>query len=223
MARKHWFRAQGAVFYLMAYIAGLAHESKLVLVKVSNRGKIDDESIEKGLLWVIENRGRLGIRVLNISLGGDYDVGLAESRINQLIEELADTGVVVTVAAGNSDSTRSIPPASSPSAITVGGYTDQNQFDQSEFDLYHSSFGPTADGHIKPEIIAPAMYIAAPILPRTDDHRVAETLSILLTTPEYSFRKKLERFWTDAGLDWAILGLPNEGARRRIEGELKKS
>ncbi len=200
---------------------GLAHESQLVLVKISDRGHIDDASIEEGLRWVIENRARYGIRILNISLGGDSDNGLAESSINQLVEELVDSGVVVTVAAGNSDSTRSIPPASSPSAITVGGYTDQNQFNESEFDLYHSSFGATADGHVKPEIIAPAMHIAAPILPRTDDHRIAETLSILLTTPEYSFRNKLERFWTDAGLASAILGLPSEAARRRIEGELK--
>ena len=199
---------------------GLAHESQLVLVKVSNRGKIDDESIEKGLLWVIENRGRYGIRILNISLGGDSDIGLAESSVNQLVEELIDSGVVVTVAAGNSDSTRSIPPASSPSAITVGGYTDQNQFDESEFGLYHSSFGATADGYVKPEIIAPAMYIAAPILPRTDDHRVAETLSILLAAPDYSFRELLEQSFANAGLDPAILGLSNDGARRMIEAEL---
>ncbi len=199
---------------------GLAHESQLVLVKVSDRGHIDDSSIEQGLRWVIENRARYGIRILNISLGGDSDNGLAESSINQLVEELVDSGVVVTVAAGNSDSARSIPPASSPSSITVGGYTDQNQFDQSEFGLYHSSFGPTADGHIKPEIIAPAMYIAAPILPSTNDHRIAETLSILLTTPDYSFRERLERSFEIAGLNPTILGLSNDGARRLIEAEL---
>ncbi len=201
---------------------GLAHEAQLVLVKVSKGGKIDDASIEHGLRWVIENRGRFDIRVLNISLGGDFDVGLADSSINQLVEELIDSGVVVTVAAGNSDSSRSIPPASSPSAITVGGYTDQNQFEPSGFGLYHSSFGPTSDGHIKPEIIAPAMYIAAPILPNTRDHRIAETLSILLATPDYSFRELLERSWSNAGLDPTILDLSNDDARKMIETELMR-
>jgi serine protease AprX len=199
---------------------GLAYESHLVLIKVSGPAHLDDASIEQGLRWVIENRMRYGIRILNISLGGDYDIGLAENSINQLVEELVDSVVVVTVAAGNSDSTRSIPPASSPSAITVGGYTDQNQFGQSEFGLYHSSFGPTADGHIKPEIIAPAMYIAPPILPSTDDHRIAETLYILLTTPDYSFRERFERSFEIARLNPRILGLSNEGARRLIEAEL---
>ncbi|MEK7857460.1 MAG: S8 family serine peptidase, partial [Acidobacteriota bacterium] len=97
---------------------------------------------------------------------------------------------------------------------------DQNQFDQSEFGLYHSSFGATVDGNVKPEMIAPAMFIAAPILPKTDDHRIAATLSILLAAPDYSFRSRLAKSLTDTGLNSAILGLSNDGARRLIEAEL---
>ena len=196
---------------------GLAHKAELVLVKVSEEGRISDDSIEEGLRWVIENRGRYGIRILNISLGGDSDIGLAESSINQLVEELVESGVVVTVAAGNSDSSRSIPPASAPSAITVGGYTDQNQFNSTESDLYHSSFGTTADGIVKPEIIAPAMFVAAPILPETEDYRIAETLSLLAAAPDYSFRKLIEKFWKDAGLDADDLN-KDDGAVRKIVG-----
>lgn len=201
---------------------GLAHEAQLVLAKVSERGKIDDASIERGLLWVIENRERYDIKVLNISLGGDSDLGLADSSINQVVEQLVDSGVVVIVAAGNSDSSHSIPPASSPSAITVGGYTDQNQFDRSEFGLYHSSFGATSDGLIKPEVIAPAMYIAAPILPNTTDYLSAETLSSLLAAPDYAFRELLETSLKNGGLDPAILDVSNDDARGRIEADLMK-
>lgn len=200
---------------------GLAYESSLVLVKASKQGRIHDASIEAGLRWVIENRVRFDIRILNISLGGDCDVALADSSINQLVEELISLSVVVIVAAGNSDAARSIPPASSPSAITVGGYSDQNQFDHSEFDLYHSSFGATVDGHVKPEIIGPAMYVAAPILPGTIDHRIAETLSILSATPDYSFLEQLERSYQDAGLSPSILGLSSDHAREMIVAELE--
>ncbi|HEY3580689.1 MAG TPA: S8 family serine peptidase [Pyrinomonadaceae bacterium] len=69
----------------------------------------------------------------------------------------------------------SIPPANSPSVITVGGYTDHNQLNQR--DLYHSNFGVTADGTVKPEIVAPAMWVAAPILPGTEFYERAEALS----------------------------------------------
>src|SRR4051812_8353670 len=52
---------------------GIACESKLVLVKVSRNGRISDGSIEKGLLWIIENLEKYDIRILNMSLGGDLD------------------------------------------------------------------------------------------------------------------------------------------------------
>lgn len=35
---------------------GLASDAELVLVKVSENGRISDESIEKGLRWILENR-----------------------------------------------------------------------------------------------------------------------------------------------------------------------
>lgn len=148
---------------------GLASEAQLVLVKASHQGRITEENIARGIEWVIENRERYNIRVLNISLGGDEDVAFSRSIINQAAEEVINLGVVVVAAAGNSgaDGKHSIPPANSPSVVTVGGYDDKNDLDPETIDLYHSSFGPTADGTVKPEVIAPAMWVAAPILPGT--------------------------------------------------------
>ncbi|HEX5886740.1 MAG TPA: S8 family serine peptidase, partial [Pyrinomonadaceae bacterium] len=81
---------------------GLAHESELVLVKVSERGRITEENIARGLQWVIANRERYNIRVLNISLGGDEDVPCSRSIIDQAAEDAIDHGIVVVAAAGNS-------------------------------------------------------------------------------------------------------------------------
>jgi serine protease AprX len=201
---------------------GLAPEADLVLVKVSKNGRITDESVEKGLLWVLINRDKFGIRVLNMSLGGDTDAQFADSRINQLAEELIKHGVTITVAAGNSPDSHSIPPANAPSVITVGGYSDANQFSESGFELYHSNFGRTADGIVKPEIVAPAMFVAAPILPETDDYRAAETLSMLSDAPEYAFRLLLDVYWEKAGLPVFIGFHGNESARRVIEEKLRE-
>lgn len=198
---------------------GLAWDANLVLVKVSKNGRIADESIERGLRWVIANREKYNIRVLNMSLGGDADLPTHESCVNQLTEELVASGLVVTVAAGNSAELRSIPPANAPSVITVGGYSDENQFAADGFELYHSSFGVTADGLVKPEIIAPAMYVAAPILPETDDYKAAEMLSMLAAAPNYEFRRLLEEHWNGASLEPDVLGLSDESARRTVEDE----
>jgi serine protease AprX len=169
---------------------GLAHESKLVLVKVSERGRITEENIAGGIQWVIANRDRYNIRVLNISLGGDDDVPCSQSIVDQAAEEAISQGIVVVVAAGNSgaEGHHSIPPANSPSVITVGGYTDHNRLKGTELDLYHSNFGMTADGTVKPEIVAPAMWVAAPILPGTKSYELAEALSRLAGAADYELR-----------------------------------
>jgi len=170
---------------------GLAADAQLVLVKVSTQGRITEENIARGIEWVIANRQRYDIRVFNISLGGDQDVACSESIINQAAEEAISQGIVVVAAAGNSgaEGRHSIPPANSPSVITVGGYDDKNDLDPATIDLYHSSFGPTADGTIKPEIIAPAMWVAAPILPGTELSERAEALCRMLAAPDYELRK----------------------------------
>ncbi|QQS39990.1 MAG: S8 family serine peptidase [Acidobacteriota bacterium] len=197
---------------------GVASEAGLVLVKVSREGRISDREIEEGLEWVLANRERLDIRILNISLGGDADEASDQSRINKLAEALHDSGVVITVAAGNDDSSRPVPPASSPSVITVGGYTDGNSLDEADFGLYHSAFGETADGLVKPELIAPAMYVAAPILPGTEDYLTAEALSALASAPDYLFAKLLPELGSSAGLGPAA---GPDAARAEVERLLR--
>ena len=176
---------------------GLAHEAQVVLVKVSKKGRITEENIARGIKWVIDNRERFNIRVLNISLGGDEDVPCTRSIIDQAAEEAIRSGIVVVAAAGNSgaNALHSIPPANSPSVITVGGYHDNNQLNGNSLDLYHSNFGATADGTVKPEIVAPAMWVAAPILPGTNLYYRAEAVSRLSAASDYqlpSLARELE-------------------------------
>jgi len=167
---------------------GIASDARLVLVKVSKNGRINEEDIANGLRWVIKNRERFNIRVLNISLGGDEDVPCSLSTIDQLAEEAIRQGIVVVVAAGNTADHAPIPPANSPSVITVGGYDDGNNPGQKDLGLYHSSFGVTSGGTVKPELIAPAMWVAAPILPNTRVYERAEALSKLAAAPDYQLR-----------------------------------
>ena len=166
----------------------LASEAEVVLVKVSERGRITDESIVGGLEWVVNNKHTYNIQVVSMSLAGDEDVSFRESVVDRAAETAVRAGLTVVVAAGNTGcgpSPRPIPPANSPSVITVGGYDDGNLLGNSEPDLYCSNFGPTVDGLIKPEIIAPAIWVAAPILPGTDFYHRAEALSQLAAAPDY--------------------------------------
>lgn len=201
---------------------GIAYEANLVLVKVSERGRISEESIARGLKWVIANRERYNIRVLNISLGGDEDVPCSKSIIDQAAEEAMTHGIVVVAAAGNSggDGNHSIPPANSPSVITVGGYTDSNQLKRTGLGLYHSNFGVTADGTVKPEIVAPAMWVAAPILPGTPSYERAESLSRLAAAPDYQLPSLARELEEAAQLPEAIVVANPAEIRRFVESVL---
>src|SRR5678816_3762094 len=117
-----------------------------ILVKASEKGGITEDNIARGIRWIIDNQQRYNIRVLNISLGGDEDVPCSKSVIDQAAEAAVEKGIVVVAAAGNSgaEGRHSIPPANSPSVITVGGYSDNNELNGDRLDLYHSNFGVTA-------------------------------------------------------------------------------
>jgi len=128
-------------------------------------------------------------------------------------------GIVVVAAAGKSchEGRHSIPPANSPSVITVGGYSDNNQLGGNGLDLYHSNFGVTTDGTVKPEIVAPAMWVAAPILPGTAFYEQAEALSQLPATPDYQLTS-LAREW----IPEQFLAGGADAIRRFVESSLTK-
>ena len=203
---------------------GLAHESEVVLVKVSERGRITEENIAQGIQWVIANRERYNIRVLNISLGGDEDVPCSRSIVDQAAEDALSQGIVVIAAAGNSgaEGRHSIPPANSPSVITVGGYTDHNRLNGDKLDLYHSNFGMTADGTVKPEIIAPAMWIASPILPGTNAFERAEALSRLAAAVDYELPNLALELRETAALPEQLASLDGPRIRAYVDATLQQ-
>ena len=203
---------------------GLASEARVVLVKASAGGRITEESIARGIEWVIEHRERYGIRVLNVSLGGDEDVPCSRSLIDGAAERAVAEGVVVVAAAGNQGcgpAPRSVPPANSPSVITVGGYDDRNSLDPADLELYCSNYGPTADGTVKPELLAPAAWVAAPILPNTPAYRTAETLSRLSEAPDYRLRALVRELWREGGLPEYLLGEGPSRVRAEVESLLR--
>lgn len=218
--------AAGNGFLSNGIYRGLACHSRLVLVKVSDHGKITEDNIARGFEWVLANQEPYNIRIISISLGGDEDVPYQTNRVDLLAEEAIRRGIVVVVAAGNSGCTNQhypVPPATAPSVITVGGYDDKNLLDPSELALYCSSFGPTADGFQKPEIIAPAIWIAAPILPKTTFFRKAEVLSEMTTVPDYELPRSASQFKNEAELPDAILGEKPEVIRAYVEKEIRQA
>jgi len=148
----------------------IAPEANVVLVKSGKTGRIPESNIEMGLRWVFANRKKYDIRIVNISAGGDFEKSYLDNALCQLVEDVVKAGMTVVCAVGNAGLAPGhpvLPPASSPSSIAVGGLDDQNSLDRARRGMYRSSYGPTVDGLQKPEVIAPGIWVAAPILPHT--------------------------------------------------------
>ena len=149
---------------------GIAPDANVVLVKIGRTGHIPDADIERGLQWVIDHRKEYDIRIVNISAGGDFPQSYLDNSLCQTVELAVRDGLIVVCAVGNAGMTPGhpvLPPACSPAAISVGGLDDQNSLDRARCGMYRSSYGPTIDGLQKPEVIAPGIWVAAPILPHT--------------------------------------------------------
>ncbi|MBK8136105.1 MAG: S8 family serine peptidase [Chloroflexi bacterium] len=147
---------------------GIASGAELVLIKVSSpKNQIKEADILRGLEWVLAHHRRYNIRVVNLSVGGDYVSFDNQHPLHLVIKRLVDHGVIVVAAAGNRPVNHLLPPASSAEAITVGGLDDNNTSDRHEWRLYGHNSGLAYDGSAKPELVAPARWIASPIMPST--------------------------------------------------------
>ncbi|QQS46952.1 MAG: S8 family serine peptidase [Acidobacteriota bacterium] len=187
---------------------GLASEARLVLIKVGSAHRILHDDIRRGLEWVIEHRREYDIRVVNVSCAGDYEESYLTDGLSQAAENCVRAGIVVVCAAGNAGNTPNhaiLPPASTPAVITVGGFNDQNTLELEDNDVYQSSYGPTIDGLQKPEIVAPSIWLAAPILPGTPTAAEATLYKRLQEAHDHEIRDVLKQsHGIDADLDAAV-------------------
>jgi len=206
------------------FYRGIASEARLVLVKVGHMSRIPHDNIRRGLDWVVKNRERYGIRIVNVSCGGDYEAPYLQDRLSQAAERATRAGILVCAAVGNQGHAPGhpvLPPASAPSVLTVGGLDDQNRLAFAGYDMYHSSYGPTVDGLQKPEVIAPGIWVAAPILPGTPTAAQAQLLSNLAGAKEGELKAIIQAHQgVDSDLD-AAAALEPPLVRQLVAAKLK--
>jgi serine protease AprX len=164
------------------FYRGIAPDADVVLVKLARTGRITEQNIEDGLEWILSNRTRYNIKIVNISAGGDFEQSYLHDSLSQMVEECVSQGLTIVCAVGNAGNLPNhpvFPPASAPSCIAVGGLDDNNSINRAKRGMYRSSYGPTLDGLQKPELIAPSIWVPAPILPNTPTARQAEFFETL--------------------------------------------
>ncbi|RKI79640.1 hypothetical protein D7V83_15385 [bacterium 0.1xD8-71] len=138
---------------------GIAPACRLCIGKVLDlNGEGSIESMYKGLLWVLHNRIRYQIRVLNISVG----IGTSSDKDRMvellgLLDAVWEQGIVVVCAAGNNGPKENTisPLGSSRKVITVGCH--EGGFFGTRQDLCenYSGRGSADMLYRKPDLVAP--------------------------------------------------------------------
>ena len=195
--------------------AGIASEARLVLIKISDpRSRVRERDITRGLRWLLAHHQSYGIQIVNLSVGGDRSGFGRRSVIDTLVGQLVARGMVVVAAAGNAGRSDLVPPASAAEAITVGGIDDQNVLDRNRTRMYGSNWGRIPGGDLKPEVVAPSIWLAAPVLPGTT---IAEQNLIL----DRLWRADGEELPSLLASTYQVLDLPAKLLRQPLEAQRK--
>ena len=145
---------------------GVAPGVNLVSVRVLDANGVGTYSqVIAGIQWVIAQKARYNIRVLNLSLSAPPHSFYWQDPLNQAVMAAWQAGIVVVAAAGNfgpAPMTIGVP-GNVPYVITVGAVTDNYHPNQpSQYKLASfSSAGPTFEGFVKPEVVAMGGHILA--------------------------------------------------------------
>jgi serine protease AprX len=160
---------------------GVSPQASIFNVRVlDDNGRGLTSTVIKGIEWVIKNRngrGKTGvdIRVINLALGHAPTESASTDPLALACRKAVGAGIVVVVSAGNYGKDANgnpvyggiTSPGTEPSVITVGAMNIHGSLNRSDDALAsYSSKGPTIDGIIKPDIVAPGSNIIAPMAPK---------------------------------------------------------
>jgi len=170
--------------YKDSTLIGASYNSSFILAKteyIASETHIEEDNYAEALIWM-EN---LGVDITSSSLGySEFDTGEGSytyqdmngktTIVTKAIELAFERGVVTFTSAGNEGNTKwkyITAPADGFNVIAVGSVDSQKQL------ANFSSIGPTADGRIKPEVVAMGVSVYGALSGTTNEYRFANGTS----------------------------------------------
>ena len=146
-------------------IYGVAPNAAHVGIKAFDaEGKATYADVIRGIGWALQVKEQINLRVLNMSFSGPVRSNYWDDPLNKAVMKAWQAGIVVVASAGNkgSDPMSIGVPGNVPYIITVGAMTDDyTAFNYSDDKVASfSSAGPTPEGFVKPDVIAPGGHIS---------------------------------------------------------------
>lgn len=144
---------------------GIAPQSRLIVGKVLDyKGDGIIENMAGGIRWVLENRQKYDIRILNISIGmGEGAEKDRMKKVLDLVDEAWEMGLTVVCAAGNNGpKPMTISPIGARKQVITVGCNEGGYFGNREHLCEsYSGRGPSPYEIKKPDIVAPGTDIVS--------------------------------------------------------------
>lgn len=196
----------------LAGFSGVAPGARLQILKVlGSDGTGSVSRLLRAIDWVSAHATERNIRVVNLSLGHPVYESYTTDPLCVALEALARRGIVVVAAAGNygrlPDGTvvygSIVSPAHAPHVITVGAMNPMGTPARSDDIMAtFSSRGPTlVDGLVKPDVVAPGVYMVSGLAPGTYFDENFPVLKI--DTREYGVRRGADDYFVLSGTSMA--------------------
>jgi serine protease AprX len=169
--RGHGTLVAGLAAGSAARYAGAAPTAPIVSLDVmDDNGMALTSDVIEAADWILQNKAAYNIRVANLSLQSSSPATFGYDPLNQAVEKLWFSGVVVVASAGNygdngQPTTVAYAPGNDPFIITVGA-SDMNGTPWTAADDFAapwSAFGYTLDGFAKPDLGAPGRGLVGPV------------------------------------------------------------
>jgi serine protease AprX len=149
---------------------GIAPNARVVAVRAFEPdGSGTYLNVIKALDWIVSNRKKYRIRILNLSFGAPAASHYWDDPVNQAVMAAWQSGIIVVVAAGNGGPGAMTVgvPGNVPYVITVGAMTDNfTPEDRTDDRLAtFSAAGPTFEGFVKPDLLAPGGHMLGQMPP----------------------------------------------------------
>ena len=142
---------------------GVAPKANILGIKALDQyGGGSTSDIIAAISYVVETKDKYNTKIINISLGTPANNSCDKDPLCKAVDMAVKEGLIVIAAAGNSGPKEGtiLSPGISRNVITVGAVDDKRTIDPSDDTIApFSSRGPTIEGLMKPDIVAPGVNI----------------------------------------------------------------